>query len=76
MFRSEFTSSQYWSIRTWLNYFRKKEEGLKSDSSIVWSHPMLIPSYTFEQLKATREEDTSTLKGNVLLLDNFAEHIY
>ena len=25
MFRSEFTSSQHWSIRTWLNYLQKRE---------------------------------------------------
>ena len=29
MFRSEFTSSQYWSIRTWLNYLQKRRRSLE-----------------------------------------------
>ena len=37
----------------------KKEEYLKRDFSIVWIHSMLIPSYTFEQFKATLQENTS-----------------
>ena len=51
MFRSEFTSSQHWSIRTWLNHLQKK----RRTYSIVWIHSMLIPSYTFEQFKAILE---------------------
>ena len=39
----------------------KKEEVLRSDSSTVWIHTPLIPSCTFEQLKATLEENTSIL---------------
>ena len=58
MFRSKFTSSQYWSIRAWLNYLQK-EEVLRRDPSIVWIHSLLIPSKTFEQFKATVEENTS-----------------
>ena len=39
----------------------KKEEDVKRDFSIVWIHSMLIPFYTLEQFKATREENTSIL---------------
>ena len=60
MFRSEITSSQYWLIRSWLDYLQK-EEDLRRDSSIVWSHSLLIPSITFEHFKATLEDDTFTL---------------
>ena len=38
---------------------------------------MLIPSYTFEQFKATREKHINpTLSDNVLLPENFVEHFY
>ena len=47
MFRSEFTSSPCWSIRTWLNYLQKggssKEEiSVLCGSKLCWYHP--IPS--------------------------------
>ena len=64
IFRSEFTSSQQWSIRALLNYLQKGG-GLKRDSSIVWIHTLLLPSYTFEQFKATLEENTSILHGKM-----------
>ena len=51
MFRSEFTCSPHWSIRTWLNSLQK-EEVLGRDLSIVWIRTLLIPFYTFEHLKA------------------------
>ena len=60
MFRSEFASSQHWSVRTWLNYLQK-EEDLRRDPSIVWIHTLLIPSYTFKQFKAILEENTLIL---------------
>ena len=39
---------------------------------------MLVPSCAFEQFKATQEEKriNPTLQDNVLLLDNFADHMY
>ena len=39
----------------------KEEEDLKRDFSVVWTHSMPIPSCTFEQFKATLEENTSIL---------------
>ena len=36
----------------------KKEEVLRRDFSIVWIHTLLIPSCTFEQFKATLEENS------------------
>ena len=59
-FVSELTSSQFWSIRTWLNYLQK-EEVLRRDVSFVWIHTLLIPSCTFEQFKAALEENTLIL---------------
>ena len=64
IFRSEFTSSQQWSIRALLNYLQKGG-GLTRDSSIVWIHTLLLPSYTFYQFKATLEENTSILHGKM-----------
>ena len=59
MFRSEFTSSQHWSIRTWPKLHAKRSRVLRRDFSIVWIHTLLTPSCTFEQFKAALEENTS-----------------
>ena len=39
----------------------KKEEVLRRDFSIVWIHTPLIPSLSFEQVKATLDENAFTL---------------
>ena len=53
----------------WITWLAKKEENLRRDSSSVWIHTLLIPSYTFEQFK-------DTLAGNTSILQcKFAEHI-
>ena len=57
MFRSELTSSQHRSIRTWLNYLLKG----RRDCSIVWMHTLLIPSFNFEQFKAILKVHISIL---------------
>ena len=57
--RSEFASSSYWSIRTWLNYLQRG--GGPKERFQYSVHSMLIPSYTFERFKATQEEHTSIL---------------
>ena len=49
-----------------------KEEVPRRDLCIVWIHTLLIPSCTFDQFKATREENTFIL----LLLSYFSAHIY
>ena len=54
MFHSKFTSSPYWSIC-------KEEVVQRRDISIVWIHALLTPSDTFEQFKATLEENTLIL---------------
>ena len=56
----------------------RKEEVLRRDISIVWIHTLLTPSYTFEQCKATLEENTEIqhCKTTCCYRDNFAEHIY
>ena len=60
MFHSKFTSSPCWSNRTWLNYLQK-EVVLRRDFSTVWIHTLLIRSCSFEQVKATLEENTLIL---------------
>ena len=56
----------------------KKEEDLRRDSSIAWIDSLLVPSYIFEQFKATLEENTLILhsQDNVLLPSDFAGLIY
>ena len=53
---------------------------LRRDFSVVWTHTLLIPSYTFEQFEATLhiagKHINPTLQDNVLLPGGFAEHIY
>ena len=58
----------------------QKEVVLRRYFSIVcvWIHTRLVPSYAFEQFKATLEEKhiDPTLQDNVLLPSDFAEYIY
>ena len=54
MFRAEFASSH-------AELLAKEEEDQRRDSSIVWIHSLLIQSFSFEQFKATLEENTSIL---------------
>ena len=52
MSRSEFTSSQHWSIRAWLNYLQKRRS--QGEISVLCgSIYLLIPFCTFEQFEAT-----------------------
>ena len=52
VFRSEFTSSQHWSLRARLHYLQKMEDVQKR--GIVWIHTLFRPSCTFEEFKATQ----------------------
>ena len=77
MSRSEFTSSQRWSIRTWLNYLQKGGGSKKRFQCCVDPHA----ADTILYLRAIRghiavKHINPTLQDNVLLPGGFAEHIY
>ena len=77
MFHSEFTSSQHWSIRAWLNYLRKG--GGPKTRFQHCADP--FHADTILHLRATQghsggKHNNPTLQDNVLLPGNFAVHIY
>ena len=77
MFRSEFTSSQHWSIRAWLNYLQNGG-GLKK-RFLYCVDPFSADSILYLQGiqgHSGGRHINPTLQDNVLPLDNFAEHIY
>ena len=77
MFRSECTSSQHWSIRTWLNYLQRGRGPKKR-------FQYCVDPYSADTILYLRASDghsggkriNSTLQGNLLLPSEFAEHIY
>ena len=71
MFHSEFTSSQHWSIRTWLNYLQKGGGPNKR-------FQYCVDPFTARTIQGHSEGKhfSPTLQDNVLLPDDFAEHIY
>ena len=77
MFRSEFTSSSYWSIRAWLNYLQRGGGPKKRFQYCVDpSHANTIPYIRAIQGHSGGRHINPTLEDNVLLPDNFAEHIH
>ena len=77
MFRSEFASSQHWSIRAWLNYLQKGGGPKKRFQYCV--DP--LPDDTILHLRGIQGHSGGkhinlTLQENVLTPDDFAEHIY
>ena len=77
MFRSAFTSYQYWSIRTWLNYLQKGRGPEKRFQSCV--DPCVANTDLY--LRAVQghtgvKHINPTLQDNVLLPSNFADHIH
>ena len=76
MFRSEFTSSQHWSIRTWLSYLQK--EGPKKRFQCCVVPYSAEPSSYLRAIQghSGREHINPTLQDNVLLSNDFAELIY
>ena len=77
MFRSEFTSSQYWSIRTWLNHLQKGGGPKKRFRYCV--DPCSADTILY--LRASQGHSggkrmNPTLQDNVLFPSDFAEQIY
>ena len=75
MFRSEFTSSQFCSVRTWLNFLQGGGGPRKRFPHCLDLYSER-PFYTFEQFKATGELINPTWQDNVLLPSDFAEYVY
>ena len=77
LFRSEFTSSQHWSIRTWLNYLQKRGGPKKRYQYCVdpYSANTILYFRTMQGHSGGKHRNP-TLQDNVLLPDNAAEHIY
>ena len=77
MFRSEFTSSQHWSIRAWLNYL---QEGVGPKKRFQYCvDPLSADTILFLrtiQGHSGGKHTNPTLQDNVLPPDDFAEHIY
>ena len=76
MFRSEFTSSQYWSIRTWLNYLQEGGGPEKSFQCCVdpFSADTIL-YFRAIQGHSGGKHIILTLQDNVLLPSDIAEHI-
>ena len=78
IYRSQFTSSSHWSLRTWLS-FLQRGGGIKKrfQYCVDPSSPETL-LYTFEQFKAILEENTLILhcRTTCCYRDDFAEHIY
>ena len=77
MFRSEFTSSQCWSIRNWLNYLKNGEGPMKIFQYCVDPYS----AETILYLRAIQGHSggkhiNPTLQDNVLLPGDFAEYFY
>ena len=77
MFHSEFTSSRYWSIRTWLNYMEKGGGLEKRFQYCVdpFSADAILYLRAIQGHSGGKHIDP-TLQDNVLLPSDFAEHIY
>ena len=77
MFRSEFTSSQYGSIRTWLNY-------LQQGGALVKRFQYCVDPCSADTILYLRAVEghfggkhiNPTVQDNVLSPSDFAEHIY
>ena len=77
MSRSEFTSSQHWSIRAWLNYLQRGGEPKKRFQHCVDRfHAHTILYFRAVQGHSGGKHINPTLQDNVLLPDDFAVHIY
>ena len=77
MFHSEFTSSQHWSIRAWLNYLQKGGGPKKRFQYCVDPfHADTILHLRAIQGHSGGKHINPTLQDNVLLPGDFAEHIY
>ena len=76
MFRSEFTSSQHWSIRTWLNYLQKGGGPKKRFQCCV--DPLFADTILYLRAIQGHSGGTHinpTLQDNVLLPSDLSEHI-
>ena len=77
MFHSDFTSSQHRSVRAWHNYLRKGGGPKKKCQYCVDPfHADTILYLQAIQGHSGGKHINPTLQDNVLLPDNFAEHIY
>ena len=77
MFRSEFTSSQHWSVRAWLNYLQKGGGPKNIFQYCVDPYSVgAVLYFRAIQGHSGGKHINPTLQDNVLLPDDFAEHIY
>ena len=78
MFRSEFASPSYWSIRTWLSDLQRGGGGPKKrfQHCVDPFHADTIQYLRAIQGQSGGKHIKSTLQDNMLLPDTFAEHIH